>query len=352
MNDNWFEIVETLQSAREKFSTTEQGYQHEIEACLKMLGWKTSNRTMRSQYSINYGSCNSIRPDIVLFKDEKHVLPIEIKKPSNQFNQRQAEQLISYMRQLKLNVGLFIGENIQVYYDNPQGKEIAESVFTAEIEKNDSNGSTICDLLCYDKFTVENIEKFCQEQYQYKLGQKNLQQRFSALLSNGEAIKNLIKEKFLQEGFEEKALEEELSKISVDVRQRDMVDSSFHAYKGIPIRIQGHNKEFTYQGTTYWNKRKFVLSFIKEYVLNHAGISFSELKKQFPDELGQSRSLGVVRLLTVIENQSRMRPDLIKRYFLRQEEIIKLDDGTKVVVCNQWGDAFLKFLNHIQTSLS
>lgn len=348
MNDNWCEIVETLQSARKRHSTTEQEYQHEIEACLKMLGWKTSNGTMRPQYSINYGSSNSLRPDIVLCQNGQEVLPIEIKKPTNQFNQRQAEQLISYMRQLKLNVGLFIGENIQVYYDNPQGKEIAESVFCAEIKKNDSNGSTICDLLSYDDFTVEKVEKFCQEQYQYRIKHKDLQRCIRELCSNGEAVKNLIKEKFLQEGFEEKALEEELSKISVDVRRRDIVAPLPYEYKETPIRIEGRNKEFTYQGITYRNKRKFVLSFVKSYVSDHPGISFSELKKQFPDELGESRSLGVVRLLTVIENQSLIHPDLIKRYFLRSEEVIELHDGAKVVVCNQWGDAFSKFLNHIE----
>lgn len=109
MTDNWREIVETLQSAREKHSITEQEYQDRIETCLKILGWRTSNGTMRSQYVINIGSNKSIRPDIVLFKNEQPVLPIEIKRPTNLCNQRQAEQLISYMRQLRLNVGLFIG---------------------------------------------------------------------------------------------------------------------------------------------------------------------------------------------------------------------------------------------------
>lgn len=318
-----------------------------------MLGWKTSNGTMRTQYTINIGSSNSIRPDIVLFKDEQPVLPIEIKKPTNLCSQRQSEQLISYMRQLRLNVGLFIGENIQFYYDNLKDKEVTENVFCAEISKNDSNGDTICDLLSYENFTIENIEKFCQEQYQYRIKHKDLQRCIRELCSNGEAIKNLIKEKLLQEGFDEQALEEELSGISVDIKPRDIVAPISQGYKESPIRIaEVRNKEFTYQGTIYRNKRKFVLSFIKEYVSTHAGISFLELNKQFPDELAESRSLGVVRPLTVIEEQSRLRPDLIKRYFLRPEELIELHDGTKVVVCNQWGDAFLKFLNHINSLLS
>ncbi|MDE5574286.1 MAG: type I restriction enzyme HsdR N-terminal domain-containing protein [Bacteroidales bacterium] len=350
MTDNWCEIVETLQSAREKRSITEQEYQHEIEACLKMLGWKTSNGTMRSQFTINIGSSNSIRPDVVLFKDGQPVLPIEIKKPTNLCNQRQSEQLISYMRQLRLNVGLFIGENIQLYYDNPQDKEVSASIFCAEISKNDSNGDTICDLLSYENFTIENIEKFCQEQYQYRIKHKDLQRCIRELCSNGEVIKNLIKEKFLQEGFDEKALDEELSKISVEVRRRDMVTPFTPEYRETPKRKwEGRNKESGYYG----KMGRTVLTTIKKYVLEHPDIRFPELKNRFPDYLiGTPKSLGVVRTLDSIEEQIRGgRRDLRdrNRYFLKEEDIIVLKDGTKVVVCSQWvTPAFLEFCSHVE----
>lgn len=72
---------------------------------------------------------------------------------------------MSYMRQLKLNVGLYIGEKIQLYYDIPNDGENPICVFTAEIKKEDTNGSIICDLLSYDKFNLEKIETFCNEQY-------------------------------------------------------------------------------------------------------------------------------------------------------------------------------------------
>lgn len=42
---------------------------------------------------------------------------------------------MSYMRQLKLNVGLYIGEKIQLYYDIPNDGENPICVFTAEIKK-------------------------------------------------------------------------------------------------------------------------------------------------------------------------------------------------------------------------
>ena len=127
MNEIWIEIVESLQTCY-KENTSEKEYQHEIENCLKILGWKKSNGTMESQYTLQIGSTNTIRPDLLLRKANANeelqaVLPIEIKRPQNTYNEKYANQLISYMRQLRINVGLFIGENIQFYYDVPNNMD-------------------------------------------------------------------------------------------------------------------------------------------------------------------------------------------------------------------------------------
>ena len=87
MNENWPEIVETLIPYFET-NSVEGDYQREIENCLKFLGWKKTNGTMVSQYTLPIGNSNSIRPDIVLWRKNEHdtqspVLPIEIKRPSN-----------------------------------------------------------------------------------------------------------------------------------------------------------------------------------------------------------------------------------------------------------------------------
>ena len=106
MNENWPEIVETLIPYFET-NSVEGDYQREIENCLKFLGWKKTNGTMVSQYTLPIGNSNSIRPDIVLWRKNEHdtqspVLPIEIKRPSNIQNERQENQLMSYMRQLTI----------------------------------------------------------------------------------------------------------------------------------------------------------------------------------------------------------------------------------------------------------
>ena len=360
MNENWPEIVETLIPYFET-NSVEGDYQWEIENCLKFLGWKKTNGTMVSQYTLPIGNSNSIRPDIVLWRKNEHdtqspVLPIEIKRPSNIRNERQENQLMSYMRQLKLNVGLYIGEKIQLYYDIPNDGENPICVFTAEIKKEDTNGSIICDLLSYDKFNLEKIETFCNEQYKKIQARNNLHRRVSEFLSEGNGVKNIIsllKDKFTAEGFEESAINEEFANLtltvhyenksilpSLQLKTRQTSKNSQNDYKESDSK--DHTK-FSLDGINFYVKRRFVLEVIKHYIKDHPNINYVELEKVFPSNL-HSKALGVIRTLIEVQEKIKSHPDLKKRYFLKPDEVILLADGTKIVVNNQWGTLFPRFL--------
>ena len=81
-------------------------------------------------------------------------------------------------------------------------------------------------------------------------------------------------------------------------------------------------------------KNRLVLEVVKKYVSEHSGITFDELRDVFYDKL--QGSFGVVRMKLDIEQQKQIR------YFYKDEDTIMLDDGTKVVVSNQWGKDNIK----------
>ena len=221
MNDNWIEIVNLLQPYI-LGNSTEAQYQQEIEYCLRLLGWKSFNKTMQSQVTINIGNNNSIRPDIVLYKNDLPVLPVEIKRPSNICSSRQEGQLKSYMRQLRLNVGLYIGENIQFFYDNPSDLDDPISAFKVELCKDEPNGEKFCEMMSYGEFDVNELENFCKEQYNQIIAHNSLQRRLDNFLSVDDASMNimaLIKDKFVKEGFDEDALQEELNKFVILIKR-------------------------------------------------------------------------------------------------------------------------------------
>ncbi len=88
-------------------------------------------------------------------------------------------------------------------------------------------------------------------------------------------------------------------------------------------------------------KNRSVLEVIRIYCAKNSGISYFVLKEIFPDSL-QVQRYGVVRLLEEIPDYYK------KRYFVNPEELIHLNSGEVVAVCNQWGSGinYEKFFNH------
>lgn len=360
MNEIWPEIVEALLPYFAS-DIAESTYQGKIEECLRYLGWKKTNGTMQSQYVLPIGNNNTVRPDIVLFKPniESPVLPIEVKRPSNVQCERQVTQLMTYVRQLNLKVGLYVGEKIQLYYNSDNGD--FTNVFTAEIQREDVNGSVLCNLLAFSDFDLDKLEDFCKAQYQQIQARDNLHRRITEFFSESNAVQNvlsLLKDKFVPEGFDAKAIEEEFTHLNIVISYRnDNVAPSQQVepipthtdvlYQATQTKSGRDNTQFSFNGSKFYGKGRFVLEVIRHYVKEHPHTTYDDLRKQFPDEL-HSKSLGVVRLETDIRKEITLRPDRKRRYFLKPDEIIVLSDGTKVVVNNQWGTLFPKFLKAAQ----
>ena len=219
MNENWQEIVSILRPHFEN-NSTEDVYQREIESCLQILGWKRYNRSLLSQCTLPIGNNNSIRLDVLLRKNEMNVLPIEVKRPTNVCSERQELQLMSYMRQLRVNVGMYVGEKIRLYYDNPDDGMDAVCVFSAKIDEEDANGVRLCELLDYASFDKDSFEAFCRQEYERMQTRSNLHQTFCEYFSEGNAVANvqaLIKEKFLADGYDELAIEEAMKSLQIAV---------------------------------------------------------------------------------------------------------------------------------------
>ena len=345
MYTNWIEIVETLKSYVNK-NSIESEYQKEIENCLKILGWKKSNNTMQSQFQLPIGNGNFIRIDIVL----NSILPIEIKRPSNICSVKQESQLMSYMRQLRSNVGLYIGENIQLFYDNPNDKDSAISVFKVDLSEEDTNGVTICELLDFKNFDIQKLEYFCQKHYDEIVIYKKFQQCFAEFFSVSNVhknIKNLIKDKFIRDGFDEDLLDSELQKLTINVQRND---SSFIISKAncqrekLDIESTIRKSEdadiaYLFNGNLYKKNKpgygigRLVLHVIKQFVKDNPDITLEQLNLCFPADLCHYKSYNAF----IVEKECIDEGDK-GRFFLNERDIIVLQDLKEITVSNQWGD--------------
>lgn len=97
---------------------------------------------------------------------------------------------------------------------------------------------------------------------------------------------------------------------------------------------------FSIEGGRPLTKRRLVLAIVRKYVKDHPHVTLEELDRRFPPTLSNSQTYRVVKPYNEIIARCKSQPDLKKRFFLNPEEIITLEDGTKVVVFNQWGKRF------------
>lgn len=163
MNENWSEIVEDL-SPYLKPEPVKGDYLRDIGYCLRYLGWKKTNGTMVFRDMRLSSGDDSGQPDILICKKDKDgtplpVLPVVIELPDREPSGR----LALSMRRLKLDIGLYIGKNIRLYYQAPGYENEPACVFTANFQKDDMNGNAICDLLLYDSFSPDKMDGFVMD---------------------------------------------------------------------------------------------------------------------------------------------------------------------------------------------
>lgn len=216
MENKWNIIARNFRKSKEK-NVSEDTFQDTIEHQLQLLGWYDG---IENKLSIQVGASKSLIPDMVLSKDGHRILVIEIKKPNNTLRNRHASQLLSYMRQLKLPIGLYIGENIQLYYDAPDDEYDAICVYTVEFEDNSSSGRKFCQLLEYENFNLLQLEEFCAEQLRLINARNDFQKRIKEFVSPQNVYGNIIellKEKFVSEGFDDVTISAELNKLNIAI---------------------------------------------------------------------------------------------------------------------------------------
>ena len=102
--------------------------------------------------------------------------------------------------------------------------------------------------------------------------------------------------------------------------------------------------KYSIDGGEPLKKRRFVLAVVKKYVEANKNVTYEELKRRFPDRLSNSPLHGVIRPYEEIMGKLLLQPDLKKRFFLNEEDLIVLSDGTKLTIYNQWGTHFPYFL--------
>lgn len=219
MGFDWKDIYQDLLDIKHKRGS-EQEYQERIYALFKYyLRWQSN---IVAEECIHIGAANTIRPDFVLYQDDIPQVVIECKEPNHYQTERNKEQLFSYMRQKKVDFGLYIGEIIQLYYDVPSDAEPPLEIFTLQLDKDDKYGPDFANLLNANDFNQNRLKDYCQKRLQEKEKEQQIDDEISQLASErGMAlIRTLFLSHYASKGYTQEDTDYIIDHVEITIRRK------------------------------------------------------------------------------------------------------------------------------------
>ncbi len=353
--NRWREFCYDLVEAS-KDDIIESPYQEMIEQGLRVLNWSKPKGEICPKERIKIGSHNQLEPDITLKIDESPVLVIEVKRPRNKLNEKQIMQLVSYMRQRRVQFGLYIGDRIALFYDDSQNGPT--EVWGVGLNPEADEGWRFVDFFARGSFNTERLEIFCKErinEIHTLMGLRDIAGKLAE--DDGNAILKELVENCLvrMNGYDCRQVAKLLrcykfvaiplnqtsfSEDDVDTDNEYVQQSNYVLVKQ-PRSQKGNNgrdntKYSIDGGTNYYGKNKIVREIIIRYLELHPKMTYRQLKQIFPDEM--QGSYGVIRSIKDLQEMEHNRKDLKTRYWMKEEELLETKvDGIRFAVCSQWG---------------
>lgn len=340
MNEKWNEICFLL-SENIKKEISESEFEQNVIQALRVLNWKEFTGDIQIRPSFQFGASNRIMPDFVINSaDKKNLFVIEIKQPNIPLTTSFQQQLFSYMRHLRLQYGILIGQSIQVFYDGDLTEhEDPVLLETIQINNEDNKGQNFVELFTKDNFNFEKLNNFTQNSLQ-KINRRTDQKILINKILSEEyqtVIYELIKQDFLND-YDAELIDNALKEISINISGTQKIE--INTFKPTNNNWEKSDSNQSRDNTKYslngngkrLAKNRFVLELVRQY-LRKKPSSFSTLKNLFKDEY--QGSTGVINEVSYVQNKYANKSD--KRHFTAYDEILESTDGVKFVVSTQWG---------------
>lgn len=342
MQEKWNQFVYYLCEAK-KNGVEEPEYHSMIEAQLQLLGWMRYKNEICHKPNLTIGNNGHIQPDILIQKDDKKQFVIEVKRPLHTQIAKDRDQLVSYMRQLKLKAGIYIGEHIEIFYDQPDS-ENAVSVLSIPLELDNKRGARFVELFSKDRFSKEAIVQFCEDRIKEMRYQESLNKIKENLITDAqgqvtEGMKMYLMEKY-GNTFSESDIVGMLTSLNFTATPKDgqqpvIVTPIASSQKQVPDvanpKRQYDKTQYSINGGPLQGKRRFVYQVVKTYVEEHPSATFADLEQTFPSTL--QGSYGIIRTTDYIRERGIEK----YRYLMKDGELLRSSDGITFAVCSQWG---------------
>ena len=350
MKDLWNEICLELSDCKRR-NVQEKEYENTIVRCLVFLGWKKSLGEITTQYPVQVGHETKLA-DIVVSSEGIEQFVIEVKRPSHVICQEDERQMFSYMRLLKNQVwfGLYIGDDIRLYYDDRSSQSFPEPLFIVDIVKDNPDGVRLVELFAKESFDIEKLQEFCRQKKEDLNKEQRIREEVEMLLSgNGEELfRRLYCEDCISRGLEEAFAKKVLEKISVNFLSKDQQANTHDwpdLHKSTPVdnvwedhlqkKTTSQPKRFKRYSLNKSNPLgcgRLALAIVRQYVKENPHLTYKEIEQRLP-------SCATIGTWKEIEQESTTRhdPRFMSRWFTRHEELMTSADKQVFALTTQWG---------------
>lgn len=173
-----------------------------------------------TQTYIQLGSRTALIPDIVLKKDKEMLADVELKRHTLSIDEHYEKQLISYLKQLNLSIGVIICNKIYLYvFSYPNTIDRIEIAF----EEKNERGVTFIELFNKNNFDVDKIKHFVSTEIEKEEKRRDMiviENEIKRKL-NSDYIKECVREYLLLTDCPEDIVENVLKDYAFKVEMKD-----------------------------------------------------------------------------------------------------------------------------------
>ena len=165
--EKWNLLISHVQRKSFAKETEVQQLWENIFADADLFGYSRFNGEIDSQRTIHIGSYDRTVPDIIIREsiNKRDLFVVELKQYSSIFDIKYKEQLFSYMRLLRLNIGVLICNKIYVFVlDHDDNEKSMEITFT----KDNPDGCKFVELFSKMNYSENSVRKFIEKNKELK----------------------------------------------------------------------------------------------------------------------------------------------------------------------------------------
>lgn len=288
-----------------------------------------SDSEIDSQRPVQMGSTPKY-PDIILKNENEDLFVVELKQHTLHKGQ---DQLISYLNQLKVNIGILVCDNLYIYDFDYTARENTYSVLEIPFIQDNPNGSRFVELFSKDNFDKQKIKDFIKECNENKDIVNEIKNEITSNLAS-ELLKKYFKEKYT-----EIDIDKILAEYTVSVSKKSSVytnpaatisGSSIYVPRMMTSSFMTKDAtQFMVNGSPTGGKGPTVYAAVKTYIDSHPNITLQELQTAFPDYLAKP---GFGKMIRIVED---VTPNEWSGSRFNKHPI-SLSDGTRITVSTQW----------------